>query len=56
MQHMPANTSTWITTIAVGWLMVRAGTAKNMLKIRQPDRCAACGRLGRDRCPCMRRP
>jgi hypothetical protein len=38
------NASAWITTIAVGWLMVRFGTAKKMLRIRRPERCAACGR------------
>jgi hypothetical protein len=50
-----ANPSAWITTLAVGWLMVRFATAKKMLKIRRPERCAACGRqLGRGPCPCMR--
>jgi len=49
------NTSAWITTLAVGWLMLRFGTAKKMLKIRPPERCAACGRQpGRGPCPCMR--
>ena len=49
------STSAWITTLAVGLLMVRSGTAKKMLKIRPPERCAACGlELGRGPCPCMR--
>ena len=49
------NASAWITTLAVGWLMVRFGTAKKMLRIRRPERCAACGRrLGRGLCSCMR--
>jgi len=49
------NTSAWITTLAVGWLMVRFATAKKMLKTRRPERCASCGRqLGRGPCPCMR--
>ena len=49
------NPSALITTLAVGWLMVRFATAKKMLKVRRPERCAACGRqLGRGPCPCMR--
>ena len=49
------NTSAWITTLAVGWMMLRFGTAKRMLKIRPPERSAACGReLGRGPCPCVR--
>ena len=50
------NTNAWITTLAVGLLMVRFATAKKMLKIRRPERCAACGRqLGRGPCLCVRR-
>ena len=49
------NASTWITILAVGWLMVRFDTAKKMLRIRRPELCAACARrLGRGPCSCMR--
>jgi len=52
-QHALADMSAWVTTFAVGSLMVRIGTAKKVLKIRQPRRCVACGRLlGRGDCPC----
>jgi hypothetical protein len=42
-----------ISTTAAAWLMVRAGTAKGVLKAKTADRCASCGRLrNRGRCQC----
>jgi hypothetical protein len=43
----------WIATLGGGWAIVRAGTAKGVLKAKEPTRCAACGRKRvRGRCPC----
>jgi hypothetical protein len=51
LAHMAASFS----TVLAGWLMVRAGAGKKMLKIRSREQCAACGRrLERGRCPCIR--
>jgi hypothetical protein len=42
-----------ISTVAAAWLMVRAGTAKGALRVKEPSRCAACGRRQvRGRCLC----
>jgi hypothetical protein len=42
-----------ISTAGVAWLMIRAGTAKKMLVVRTPSRCASCGRRRTRRgCPC----
>jgi hypothetical protein len=43
-----------ISTVSVGWLMIRAGSAKGLLRIRVENRCAACGRRRKHgRCPCI---
>jgi|tagenome__1003787_1003787.scaffolds.fasta_scaffold20951958_3 hypothetical protein len=35
------------------WLMIAAGSSKNMMQLRAPAHCAACGRrLVRGRCRC----
>ena len=37
----------------VAWTMVRIGAAKNLLRVKAPARCAACGRQKvRGRCSC----
>jgi hypothetical protein len=42
------------STAAAAWLMVRVGAAKGALKIRTPERCAACGRhRTRRACRCL---
>jgi hypothetical protein len=33
-----------VSTVAVGWMMARAGAAKGALTLRTPRRCASCGR------------
>jgi hypothetical protein len=49
---MQQTTPAMVAAIA-GWLMVRAGTGKNMLALRAPSRCAACGRRRNRRgCDC----
>jgi hypothetical protein len=40
-----------VSTVAVGWMMARAGAAKGALTLRTPRRCASCGRLRSSR-PC----
>jgi hypothetical protein len=40
-----------ISALAAGWLMVKIAGAKGVVKVRQPDRCASCGRR-RDRGQC----
>jgi hypothetical protein len=40
-----------VITLAVGSFMVRLAALKGAVKIRQPDRCASCGRR-RDGSPC----
>jgi hypothetical protein len=48
-------TVTAISTAAAVWLMVRAGAAKGVLRIRVESRCAACGRRRvHGDCPCTR--
>ena len=43
-----------VSTGGAAWLMVRAGAAKGMLKIKAPERCAACGRRRAGRaCRCL---
>jgi hypothetical protein len=43
--HMTlGQSSTAISAAAAAWLMIRAGTAKKMLVVRTPSRCASCGR------------
>ena len=52
--HMTlAQALVFTSTGAAGWLMMRAGTAKKVLKPRRPDRCPSCGRLRSGRsCRC----
>jgi hypothetical protein len=53
MHFTLAQSIAWIATLGGAWGIVRAGTAKGVLKAKQPIRCAACGRQGvRGRCPC----
>jgi len=40
-----------VSTLAAGWLMVKIASAKGVVKVRQADRCASCGRR-RDRGQC----
>jgi hypothetical protein len=40
-----------VSTLAAGWLMVKIAGAKGVVKVRQADRCASCGRR-RDRGQC----
>jgi hypothetical protein len=42
-----------VSTLAVGWLMMRLGTSRGALRVKTVDRCAACGRRRtRGRCAC----
>jgi hypothetical protein len=42
-----------VSTVAVGWMMARAGAAKGALTLRTPRRCASCGRRrGARACRC----
>jgi hypothetical protein len=52
--HMTfAQAVAWIATFGGAWVMVRAGAAKGMLKVKAPARCASCGRTKAwGRCPC----
>jgi hypothetical protein len=53
MHFTLAQTLSVATTLGAGWLMVRIGAAKSALKIKRPERCAACGRTRvRRRCEC----
>ncbi|HEY2208032.1 MAG TPA: hypothetical protein VGM80_10565 [Gaiellaceae bacterium] len=53
MQLTLAQAIAWIATLGGAWAIVRAGTAKGVLKAKAPIRCAACGRERlRGRCPC----
>jgi hypothetical protein len=50
-----AQAIAWIVTLAGAWAIVQAGSAKGVLKVKSPSRCAACGRLKvRGHCPCTR--
>jgi hypothetical protein len=50
-----AHAIVWIATVGGAWAIVQAGSAKGVLKVKQPSRCAACGRLKvRGHCPCTR--
>jgi hypothetical protein len=43
----------WISAAGVAWLMVQSRTAKGLLRFRDRERCASCGRvLDRHGCPC----
>ena len=44
MHFTLAQSLTATSTMAAGWLMVRAGVAKRALTIRKPTRCPSCGR------------
>jgi hypothetical protein len=47
----------WAAVGGSAWAMVRAGVAKKMLNLKEPERCAACGRQKRfGRCPCTVSP
>jgi hypothetical protein len=51
-ESMPA-----IAAAVAGWLMVRAGAGKQLLTLRTPARCAACGRRRTGGgCGCTGRP
>jgi hypothetical protein len=53
MQLTLAQAIAWIATLGGAWAIVRAGTAKGVLRAKSPIRCAACGRERvRGRCPC----
>jgi hypothetical protein len=48
-----AQSMAYIATISAGWLMVRAGVAKNQLKIKASRSCPSCGRKrSNNQCPC----
>jgi hypothetical protein len=54
MHYTLAQSFTAISTLAAGWLMVRAGAAKKRLVVRKSPRvCPSCGRRRVDgRCRC----
>ena len=54
MTHVTVHQlAAWIAAGGGGWAIVRAGTAKGVLKAKSPARCAACGRERvHGRCPC----
>jgi hypothetical protein len=57
MQITFAQSIVWITTLAGGWAIVRAGALKGAFKVKEPARCAACGRrMVRGHCPCTDQP
>jgi hypothetical protein len=42
-----------VSTLAAGYLMVKIASAKGVVKVRQADRCASCGRRrNRGQCQC----
>jgi hypothetical protein len=42
-----------VSTLVAGWLMVKIAVAKGAVKVKQADRCAACGtRRDRGQCRC----
>jgi hypothetical protein len=44
-----------VSSAGAAWLMVRAGSAKKLLTMRSPTRCASCGRrLTGKTCSCAR--
>jgi hypothetical protein len=44
-----------ISSAGAAWLMVRAGSAKNLISLRSPVRCASCGRRFTGKtCSCSR--
>ena len=48
-----AQAVAWVATFGGAWAIVRAGAAKGVLKVKEPVRCAACGRQRVwGRCPC----
>jgi hypothetical protein len=52
-----AQATAWITTFGGAWAIVRAGVAKDVLKVKAPARCAACGRQKVwGRCSCTDAP
>ena len=52
-----AQTVAWVATLGGAWAIVRAGSAKGVIKLKAPVRCAACGRQKvRGRCPCTDEP
>jgi hypothetical protein len=60
MHFTLAQAVVWVATGGGAWAIVRAGSAKGVLKVKTPARCAACGRQKVwGRCPCTgdrRRP
>jgi hypothetical protein len=47
-QALPA-----VSTLAAGWLMVKIASSKGLVKVKQADRCASCGRRReRGQCHC----
>jgi hypothetical protein len=53
MHFTLATAIAWTATLGGAWAIVRAGTAKGVLKARAPIHCAACGReMVRGRCHC----
>jgi hypothetical protein len=53
MQMTFGQSTVFISAAAAAWAMVRAGTGKKLLVIKQPARCASCGRRRTKRaCPC----
>jgi hypothetical protein len=53
MQMTFGQSTVFISAAAAAWAMVRAGTGKRLLVIKQPSRCASCGRRRTKRaCPC----
>jgi len=46
-----AQTFPAVSSLAAGWLMVKIASAKGVVKVKEADRCASCGRR-RDRGQC----
>jgi hypothetical protein len=57
MTHVTLQqTIAWIAAGAGAWMMVRAGAAKGVVKVKASVHCASCGRQKiHGRCPCTDR-
>ena len=53
MQFTLTQAANWVAVGLGAWLLVRAGAAKGVLRVKAPARCASCGRQKVwGRCPC----